>query len=281
MPEVRTRDEAIASVDQAFHEWVQRLTGVLTQANAVASSALREAERVVSLFGAKVSALEALLSAADQNDRRRLEADLVQARSVHDQARRASVRIADVAAGVGQLNKAHANYGTSQAAAAQGQLAAMSRAIEGYGSGGVGGGTGGSAPASASTGNGGSVQLSSFGLRDVDVGATDLADTPINGEFGRGGATRADYRWAVQTWSDTVGPGIARGMTRDDFAARDQRNGAPPLRRTADVYDMFLGTDRIRVDRRADGSLNVVSGRHRLLIARDLGIKSLPGQVSG
>jgi hypothetical protein len=278
MPEVRTRDEAISLVDRAFHEWVRTLTGVLTQANAVASGARADAERVVSRCGSKVSALEAALATADGDDRRRLNAELVRTRALHDQVRRASVRISDVATAVGQLNKAHASYGTSHAAAARGQLAAMSRAIEGYRGGGVGGGTGGSVHDSANTGR--SSQPSSFGLSDVDVSAADLSDTPIQGEFGRGGASRADYRWAVQTWSDTVGPGVAKGMTRHDFAARDQRSGAPPLRRTVDVHDMFLGTDRIRVDRRADGSLNIVNGRHRFQIARDLGIKSLPGQVS-
>lgn len=278
MPEVRTRDEAIASVVRALDDWVQTLTGILTQAKAVANNARVEAERVVSRRGNKVSALEVMLTAADDNHRRRLSAELVQARAIHDQARRAYVRIADVAVGVEQLNKFHANYGSSQAAAARGQLASMSRAIERYRGGGVIGGTGGSGPASVSVG--GSAPLSSFGLSEVHVSAADLADTPIQGGFGRGGATRADYRWAVQTWTDTVGPGVAKGMTRDDFVARDQRNGAAPLRRTADVYDMFLGTDRIRVNRDANGSLNIVNGRHRLQIARDLGIKSLPGQVS-
>jgi hypothetical protein len=124
------------------------------------------------------------------------------------------------------------------------------------------------------------------GLADVDVSSADLNENPIldedraRGTFGKGGLSRADFRWAVQTWHDTVGPGVASGKTRDDFAERDTRSNAQPLRRTADVYDMFLGTDRIRADRRPDGSLNIVNGRHRLLIARELGIKSLPGQLS-
>ena len=125
-----------------------------------------------------------------------------------------------------------------------------------------------------------------MGLADVDVSSADLDENPIldddrsKGTFGKGGLSRADYRWAVQTWNDTVGPGVAGGKTREDFAERDARSNAQPLRRTADVYDMFLGTDRIRADRRPDGSLNILSGRHRLLIARELGIKNLPGQVS-
>jgi hypothetical protein len=119
----------------------------------------------------------------------------------------------------------------------------------------------------------------------VDVSSADLDENPIlddNGSrrtFGKGGLTRADYRWAVQTWNDTVGPGVDAGKTREDFAERDGQSNAEPLRRTADVYDMFLGTDRIRADRQADGSVNIVNGRHRLLIARELGIRTLPGEV--
>lgn len=119
------------------------------------------------------------------------------------------------------------------------------------------------------------------GLTALKVNDADLADTPILGEFGRGGLTRADYRWAVQTWRDVVGPGVANGRSRDDFAAEDVASGAPPLRRAADVYDMFLGSDRIRVDRGPDGSLNIINGRHRFDVARELGIDSLPGEVSG
>lgn len=278
MSEVRTRDEAIALVDRACHDWGQAFTGVLAQANAVVRGAQADAERVVRRCRESVSAIEVVLAAGGAEDRRRLEADLDRARASHDQARRAAIRISDVATAVGQLNRSHANGDMSRLAAARSRLAAMSRAIEGYRSYGVAAAFGGSVTVPASPS--GPAPLASFGLSNLDVSAADLADTPIQGEFGRGGASRADYRWAVQMWNDTVGPGVAEGMTRDDFEARDQRNGAPPLRKTAEVFDMFLGTGRIRVDLRPDGSLNVVNGRHRLLVANDLGIKSLPGQVS-
>lgn len=285
MSEVRTRDEAIGAVDRALQDWAVTFTGVLTQAGAAVSGARSTAEQAVNQWASKVAAIEAILSAAAEGDRRRLEAELVRARARHDRARRASVKIADIASAVIQLARLHAAGGVSMAGAARGKLSAMSGALEGYRSGGGmsgGGGMGGAgaAPSRSAGVNGAHSSLVGMGLSDLDVGAADLADTPIQGEFGRGGASRADYRWAVQAWSDIVGPGVANGMTRDDFAARDERNGAQPLRRTTDVHDMFLGTDRIRVDRRADGSLNVVNGRHRLQIARDLGIKTLPGQVS-
>ena len=123
-------------------------------------------------------------------------------------------------------------------------------------------------------------RLMSHGMTLIDVSAVDFSDNPLQGAFGRGGADRSDYDWTVKTWNDVVGPGVARGMTRDDFAAQDSSSGAPALRRTADVYDLFLGdTDRIRASYRPDGSLDLGNGRHRAQAARALGIQWLPAQV--
>lgn len=284
MTGVRTRDEAIASVDQALQAWSTTVTGLLAQALSTAAAAKDSAECVVRQLANDVSSLEALLAAARDEDKRHLQVKLVRAREAHEQARRASVRVSDVAASVSELSRSHTTEATQQVATARAQLSAMSRALEGYRSGGaVLGGTGVGGGGSSGSG---ARSVIGMGLADVDVSAADLDDTPILDDdpsanrFGKGGLSRADYRWAVQTWSDTVGPGVASGKTREDFADRDTRSNARPLRRTADVYDMFLGTDRIRADRRPDGSLNIVNGRHRLLIARELGIKSLPGQVS-
>jgi hypothetical protein len=283
MTEVRTRDEAIAVVDQALHRWSTDVGGLLQQARSVARAACDEVESAVRNRANEVAALSALLESASPEEKRGLQAKLIRAREASEQARRASVRVEDVRAAVGELIKGHTTSTTSQVAVARSQLAAMNRALEGYrvGAGTLGGGE--SSHAHATRSPGGSIQGGE--LSSVDVSAADLDENPIlddhgtQGRFGKGGLSRADYRWAVQTWNDTVGPGVARGRTRDDYAERDMRSNAQPLRRTADVYDMFLGSERIRVERRTDGSFNIINGRHRLLIARELGIKHLPGEV--
>ena len=284
MTEVRTRDEAIASVDQALQVWSSNVTALLIQAHSAACNAKDYVEGVVRRRANEVAAIEALLMAADDDRRSQLQAKLVRAKEAHESARRASVRVNDVVASITQLNRTHTRVATSQVASARAQLSAMSRALEGYRSGGAGIGAGGSSRTNITSAGGRA--LASMGLADLDVSFAQLDENPIldsncpKATFGKGGLSKADYRWAVQTWNDTIGPGIANGKTREDFAERDARLNALPLRRTADVYDMFLGTDRIRADRQSDGSLNIVNGRHRLLIARELGIKNLPGQVS-
>lgn len=284
MTEVRTRDEAIVSVDQALQTWSTNVTGILAQAQATARAAKDQVESVVRKCANEISAMEAFLATADDERRRQLQAKLVSARAAHEQARRAYVRANDVVASVAQLSRIHTTAATTQVARARAELSAMRRALEGYRSGGAVLGNGGSSGGSMANAGGG--PLTRLGLADLDVSGAGLDKNPIADDdrsrerFGKGGLSRADYRWAVQTWNDTVGPGVASGKTREDFAERDARSNAKLLRRTADVYDMFLGTDRIRVDRQSDGSLNIVNGRHRLLIARELGIKILPGQVS-
>jgi hypothetical protein len=283
MTEVWTRHEAVASVEQALQVWSTNVAGILTLALSAARAAQDEVEGVVRKRANEVAVLEDLLAAADNERSRQLQAKLVPARDAHERAKRASVRVRNIVASVSQLRRVHVGAAASQVATARAQLAAMCRALEGYISSGavVGGGSGGEGTASVGGG-----WLSAMGLTDVEVSAADLDNNPIlddngsHGTFGKGGLSRADYRWAVQTWNDTVGPGVASGKTREDFAERDARLNARPLRRMADVYDMFLGTDRIRADRQSDGSLHILSGRHRLLIARELGVRNLPGEVS-
>jgi hypothetical protein len=119
-------------------------------------------------------------------------------------------------------------------------------------------------------------------MQDVELSNVDYSDNPIAGSFEKGGAKLADYRWAVETWETVVRPGVNRGMSRDDFAQRDRERGASPFRRTADVHDLFLGdSDRILLSRRSDGRFDVVNGRHRVHVARQLGIKSLPARIVG
>lgn len=277
---VRTREEALALVDSALAKFDEQVGGFLAQATAVAASAVQRAEDVVRRWETKVYALEAAVAAAEEAKRRRIQAELIQAREQLNQARRAHRRVADVSEGVRTLQRSYAQQCSPIVAAGRGHLAGRVGAVQEYLSGGGGGASSGGG-GSAGVGSGGlGAVLAGLGMTSVSATAADLDDTPIRDGFKRGGLSRGDYRWAVQTWNDTVGPGVARGMTRDDFAARDNGDpAAPPLRRTADVYDIFLGSEAIRADRRPDGSLNIINGRHRLQIARELGIKDLPGRV--
>lgn len=286
MTEVRTREEAINLLAQALTTWSTTMSGVLLTAESVGRAASERCQRAVRDRRNVVAVLRQRLDAAADSDKGRLQAELRRAEDALGLAERAAAQTQTLLQRLAQLARSHATGASGQVGDARGELRRMTHALQGYRSGGPSSGTGGSGGSGLSGATADSVSgLSKLGMTELDVSAADLASNPIlDGDpgaatFGKGGLTRADFRWAVQTWSDTVGPGVARGQTRDDFAARDAASSAPPLRRTADVYDLFLGSDRIRVNRRPDGSLDITGGRHRLLIARELGIKTLPGEV--
>jgi hypothetical protein len=81
-----------------------------------------------------------------------------------------------------------------------------------------------------------------------------------------------------------VGNEAVQALDRALDTWSQQRRGLweQALRRTADVHDMFLNDGAaLAVERRADGKLTVHTGRRRITIARELGIRTLPGQVIG
>jgi hypothetical protein len=135
------------------------------------------------------------------------------------------------------------------------------------------------APGSGSGGSGGQ-GYPVEGIIDVPIEQASFEDNRIKDGYTRGGADISDYRWAVETWQTVVRPNVLAGKTREHFERRDAEMGRQTgLRRTAGVYDMFLGSDPIQFSRRPDGSLEVNSGRHRVEVAKQLGITHLPGRL--
>lgn len=278
MTEIRTRDDALAAVDRGLAQWATAALGVFTQATAVISAACASGESQVQRLRARVAALEALLrSLRPEDDPRPLERELAQTRQSLASAQRATQQIAALSQQLHALQRAQSRSNDTNISAARADLTRRVNELGAYRGPGSGSGSSGTASTGAPSG---AAWLNGTGLSEVAVGAADFEDNPIVGSFGRGGTSLADYRWAVQTWDEVVRPGVERGMTRADFEARDSQRAATGLRRTAGVYDMFLGdSDRLLVTRRPDGSLDVTNGRHRFEVARQLGITHLPAQV--
>lgn len=160
------------------------------------------------------------------------------------------------------------------------RLTFLDEAIAAYGT----GASGGSAVESAapSTRNSGTSELDWYlaqkGMRMVRIEAATFADNPILSWR----AAPADYAWACEKWDRVVSKAISQGQGRDDLVQRDNASGAAPdsMRHLAHVWDIFLGSEAIRLDAKADGTYEVINGRHRLQVARDLGITHLPAIVS-
>jgi hypothetical protein len=303
MPEIRTRDEALAAVDTALAQWEGASAEVLARAVTSARAAQSEADAQVSWRAQRVSELTDALTVLrdDEPLKAIITADLAHAKESLETGKRAAAGVVDVAARAAALQRSQVRNSQAFATAARADLARRGGELGAYRQAGAGAGTAGllggfrgdgaartpgglalGAAGRAPDGRaGGASWLADRGFADVNVALADYSDNPILGKFGRGGLTRADYRWAVTIWDEVIRPGLDKGMIRDDFAARDAAHGARPPRSYAEVYDMFLGKDPIQIDRRPDGTLHVGSGRHRIEIARELGVIRLPAKWGG
>lgn len=282
MARIETRDEAVAAVRGSLVTWGSDIVGALTQGSARIDAAIVAAEAELAQARHQLSAAEAALANASDSARRdRLDHDIRRSedRLIRVESVVRSLRLSGVQFEALVRKITSATSATVPRAAAD--LTRRLSNLERYRA--TGSLVLGSAPGATSrqaTATSSSSLLEQFGLSDVAVSDLDTSDNPIQGSFGRGDTTRADYRWAVETWHSVVRPAVERGADRSYFEQRDRDRSAPPRRRSADVFDLFLGTtDRIVVSRRGDGSLDVVNGRHRIEVARELGVVHLPATV--
>jgi hypothetical protein len=280
MSGVATTPGALDGLRSALGAWAREAAGIAPQASAAAAALAGEAEHAVRVRAARRSAIEALLRAArEREERGRLERELQLATESLEHARRALQRTQEVVAAVRRLERRTGESVSGRVPAASHELGRKLQALADYRAVTVAGSPP-AAPAPAAGAAG--VDFRAPGIVDVPIDRADFADNPILDGFRRGGAELSDYRWAVETWETIVRPGVLAGQTREDFARRDAERGRHSgLRRTAGVYDLFLGSDPIHFSRRADGSLSVDNGRHRVEAARQLGITHLPGRLSG
>lgn len=71
---------------------------------------------------------------------------------------------------------------------------------------------------------------------------------------------------------------VKAGKTADDFSAEDQLNGLDYAHGKRGVYDLFYGSDPVRVEKVGD-NYDIISGRHRVYAAKAAGLDSIPARV--
>jgi hypothetical protein len=78
---------------------------------------------------------------------------------------------------------------------------------------------------------------------------------------------------------EEIQPSVNRGYTSDDFARLDSEQGLDYSRGQQRIYDLYYGSDPIRLDR--DGEdYDIVSGRHRVYAAKVCGLTTVPAHVT-
>lgn len=84
-----------------------------------------------------------------------------------------------------------------------------------------------------------------------------------------------------------MNPALKQGADVEMFHTWDKANAigqySPDahVRGYADVYHSYHGTDAIALDPRPDGTFDVINGRHRIVAARDAGLREVPARVVG
>ncbi|MCL0062522.1 hypothetical protein M1N62_06180 [Thermodesulfovibrionales bacterium] len=84
------------------------------------------------------------------------------------------------------------------------------------------------------------------------------------------------------TLKDEILPALKEDPTRDGwyFADRDREAGRQYPDGQQRVYDAFFGQDHIRLERwEGDPYYGITNGRHRILITRELGWRSIPAKT--
>ncbi len=71
---------------------------------------------------------------------------------------------------------------------------------------------------------------------------------------------------------------VKAGMTGDDFSNEDQVAGLDYAHGKRRVYDLYYGSDPVRLDKDGD-QYDIVSGRHRIYAAKTLGLSTIPAWV--
>lgn len=112
------------------------------------------------------------------------------------------------------------------------------------------------------------VPLSAIDLTDCPKDATDFRKVPYE-----------TMREGVRKLLDEVWPAVKRGAGHDYFAGLDRDSNTDYEHGLLRVYEAFFGMEPIRLEKNGERYV-VVNGRHRLAVARDLGVMSLPASVT-
>jgi len=82
-------------------------------------------------------------------------------------------------------------------------------------------------------------------------------------------------------------PALEQGANADTFDAWDKSNKighySPDqyVRGYTDVYRSYHGDEKIALEAKANGTYDVINGRHRIVAARDAGLTRIPSLVQG
>jgi len=112
----------------------------------------------------------------------------------------------------------------------------------------------------------------------VSVDQIDVSDSPVKDYDDFIKVSAKEMEEGLKRLKDVVIPAMAQGADGDYFYNLDISLGQDPVHGYKNIYDVFFGTSCITLDK-AGGQLKVINGYHRLFVAQQIGIKSLPVRI--
>ncbi len=116
------------------------------------------------------------------------------------------------------------------------------------------------------------------GIQDVRVDEVDLKDSPVqdNSDFQK--VSHEEMVEGFRVLKQEVEPAVDQGADGEYFSRQDEQRGLDYEHGSRRVYDAFYGDSAIRLEK--DGQdYNVINGYHRLAVAQELDLDTVPAHV--
>ena len=116
------------------------------------------------------------------------------------------------------------------------------------------------------------------GIKDVSIDQIDVSQSNIKGPDDFTKVTYEEVKEGFKKLTDVVQPAVGSGADEAYFSQLDDDKGLKPQQGYLAVYNAFYGTTAIKLDRVGEKFVPV-NGSHRLFVARELGLKTVPAYV--
>lgn len=117
------------------------------------------------------------------------------------------------------------------------------------------------------------------GIQDVPLDRISLEDSPVHNANDFVKVPHDEMIQGIRVLESDVRPAVARGATRDDFEELDRVRGLDYAHSHQRVYDAFYGDQPIQLAKVGDQYTVASGGYHRLYVARELGLSTVPARV--
>ena len=117
------------------------------------------------------------------------------------------------------------------------------------------------------------------GIVNVPVDQIDLSQSSVAGDSDFIKVSRKQMEDGFKKLGEVVLSAVANGADKEFFRQMDNEKGLDYSSGYQRVYEAFFGNEPVRLVKDGD-SYQVVNGFHRLFVARELGVGSIPASVS-